>query len=246
VAFIDGVAYVLVGLVNGCVGGPDKVGIYRMDGPDDFPLLADLGAWSAANEPATDFFLPCGVPYALEPFRGGLLVTDGHHNRVLWVSLDGHISEFNAFGNIVPTGLEVHGKTVIMAEAGPKPHLPADGRVIAFEPKDLQPVEIASGGRLLVDVEYGLGRSLYALAQGEWCPPGATPPECGKMDGDPAEPNGGSLLEVNADGSFTEIVTGLNLPTSMEFIGNSAYIVNLAGEIWVVDHVSEPPFGKKR
>lgn len=96
-----------------------------------------------------------------------------------------------------------------------------------------------------MDVEFGLGRSLYALAQGEWCLPGASPPLCVKFPGAPAEPNGGLIVEVNADGSFTEVAGGLNLPTSMEFIGNSAYIVNLPGEIWVVDDVSEPPFGKK-
>ena len=258
VAFVDGVAYALVTVVGPAFdalapvlglppgfGGTDIVGIYRIDGPDNPVPIADIGAWSVANEPATSFFLDHGVQYALEPFRGGLLVSDGHHNRVLWVSLEGHIHEMNAFGNIVPTGLEVHGKTILMAEAGPIPHLPADGKVVAFEPKILQPVEIASGGRLLVDVEFGLGRRLYALAQGEWCPPGESPPQCGKMDGAPAEPNGGSLLEVNADGTFTEIVFGLNLPTSMEFIGNSAYIVNLLGEIWVVDDVSDPPFGKQ-
>ena len=34
----------------------------------------------------TDFFVPTGVQYALEPYRGGFLVTDGHHNRVLRVA----------------------------------------------------------------------------------------------------------------------------------------------------------------
>jgi hypothetical protein len=34
-----------------------------------------------------------------------------------------------------------------------------------------------------------------------------------------------------------------NLRTSLEFIGNSAYIVNLLGEVWVIEDVSPPPFG---
>lgn len=246
VAFIDGVAYVLVNLVNGCFGGPARVGIYEMEAPDDFSLLADLGAFSAANLPVGfPYFLECGVPYAMEPFRGGLLVTDGHHNRILWVSLEGGIHIFKSFGNIVPTGLEVLGRTVYMTQAGPVPHEPEDGHIIAINAQSGETWDVASGAPLLVDVEFGLGRNLYGLAQGEWCPPGQTPPTCGKMDGDPAEPNGGSLVEVNADGSFTEVASGLNLPTSVEFIGNSAYIVNLLGEIWVVDDVSQPPFGKK-
>lgn len=247
VAFIDGIAYALVNLVDGCFGGPNAVGIYRMEAPDDFSLLADLGAWSASNPPVGfPYFLPCGVPYAIEPFRGGLLVTDGHHNRILWVSLEGDISVFQAFGNIVPTGLEVHGKTVYMAEAGPVPHESADGRIIAVDAKSHDVSAVAAGAPLLVDVEFGLGRTMYGLAQGEWCPPGENPPDCGKFEGAPAEPNSGSLVEVNADGTFSEVAGGLNLPTSMEFIGNSAYIVNLVGEIWVIDDVSEPPFGKKK
>jgi hypothetical protein len=260
VAFIDGVAYALVTVVGpgldeicvfvlgeapGCAG-TDVVGIYRIDGPSSVSLVADIGTFSSNNPPPTGFFLGQGVQYSIEPFRGGLLVADGHHNRVLWVSPEGYISEFKVFGNIVPTGLEVHGKTVLMAEAGPIPHVPADGKVIAIDAKSGDSWEIASGAPLLVDVEFGLGRSLYALAQGEWCPPGETPPTCGKMDGAPAEPNGGSLVQVNADGSFSEIAGGLNLPTSLEFIGNTAFIVNLAGEIWVIEDVSAPPFGRGR
>lgn len=177
----------------------------------------------------------------MEPFRGGLLVTDGHHNRVLWVSLNGDISEFKGFGNIIPTGLEVHGKTVYMAQAGELPHETENGSaVISIDAKSLATTEVGSGAPLLVDIEVGLGRTLYALAQGRWT--GFFGPD----PGSPADPMTGSLSRINADGSFTEIVGGLNLPTSMEFIGNSAYIVNLIGEIWVIDDVSDPPFGKSR
>ena len=42
----------------------------------------------------------------------------------------------------------------------------------------------------------------------------------------------GALVKVNPDGTFTVIVGGLNKPTSLEIIGNTGYVVNLAGEIW--------------
>ena len=113
------------------------------------------------NNPPTirQFFVPTGVQYALETYRGGFLVTDGHHNRVLRVTLDGEITEVIAFDDIVPTGLAVSGNTVYMAEAGPVPHLPQDGKVVAFEPKSPTATEVASGARLLVDVEFGRGRT---------------------------------------------------------------------------------------
>jgi hypothetical protein len=237
VAFLDGVAYALVTLVAPDVGGADTVGIYRMEGPNAASVIADIGAFSIANPPSTDFFIPTGVQYAMDTFRGGFLVTDGHHNRLLWVTLDGTVSEFNTFDNIVPTGLEIHGKTIYMAELGPAPNDPEDGRVVAFTTKSLTPWEVVSGVRMMVDVERGLGRTLYALGQGIWD---------GVMPGSPALPNTGELVQVNSDGSFEVIASGLNQPTSMEFIGNTVFIVSLAGDIWVIEGVSSPPFGRPR
>src|SRR5215213_11247273 len=123
IAFLGRTAYVLVTLVGPDVGGSDVVGIYRVDGPDSFTVVADIGAFSIANPPATDFFLPSGVQYALQAYRGGLLVTDGHHNRVLRVTRHGEVTELIGFDNIVPTGLALRGDKVYMAEAGPVPHL---------------------------------------------------------------------------------------------------------------------------
>jgi hypothetical protein len=238
IAFIGSTAYVLVTLVGPDVGGTDVVGIYRVDGPNSFTVIADIGAFALANPPTTDFFVPTGVQYALEAYRGGLLVTDGHHNRVLRVTLDGQVSELMAFGNIVPTGLEISGNTIYMAEAGPVPHLPENGKVVAFGANSSSATQVASGARLLVDVEFGRGRTLYALSQGFFVP--------GHPEGSPAEPDTGALVEINSDGTFTTLFEPLDRPTSLEVIGNSAYVVTIAGEIWKIDNVSAPPFGKSR
>ena len=237
VAFLDGTAYALVTIVSPDVFGlgSDITGIYRVDSPNSFTPIADIGQFSIDNPSESEVVIPSGVQYAMEAFRGGFLVTDGHHNRVLRVKLNGQVSEMIAFGNIVPTGLEVWGKTVFMTEAGPNPHLPENGKVMSFGPDGAAVTEVASGAPLLVDVEFGLGRTLYALAQGDF-------PE-GADDGSPAMPNTGSLVEVNADGTFTVIIDGLNQPTSLEFIGSTAYVVSLAGDIYKIEGVSSPPFG---
>jgi len=234
VAFIGGTAYALVTLVSPDVGGNDVDGIYRIDGPNSFTVIADIGQFSINNPPDTPFDVPSGVQYALEAFPGGFLVTDGHHNRVLWVTLDGEITELIAFGDIVPTGLAVWGNTVYMAEAGPVPHLPEDGKIVAFEFKSPAVRDVASGARLAVDVEFGLGRTLYALSQGF---------HAGGPAGSPAEPNTGALLQMDEDGTLTVIVDGLDRPASVEFIGNTAFVVTLAGQILKIDDVSAPPYG---
>jgi hypothetical protein len=222
VVFKNGIAYVLVTAVASDVGGNDVVGIYRVDGPSQFTVIADIGAFAVANPPDTPFFGPTGLQYAIENFRNGFLVTDGHHNRVYRVRLDGTVTEMIAFGNIVPTGLEVRDGTVFMAEAGPVPHLPRDGRIVRFRPGADSAREVARGGRLLVDVEFG-ARGRYALAQGHFTP--------GNPEGAPADPNTGRLLKIVGDG-FRAVAWRLNQPTSLEFIGRNAYVVTLGGEIW--------------
>jgi hypothetical protein len=226
VAFLGHTAYVLVTLVGPDVGGSDVVGIYRVDGPDRFTVVADIGAFSINNPPETDFFVPTGVQYALQAYRGRLLVTDGHHNRVLRVSRDGQITELRAFGNIVPTGLDVRGRTIYLAEAVPVPHLPENGKVVAFRPRSTTVRDVASGSPLLVDVEFGRGRRLYALSQGVFPP--------GNPEGSPALPNTGALVKANRDGTFSVVIEGLNQPTSLEFIGKTGYVVTLGGEIWKI------------
>jgi hypothetical protein len=96
---------------------------------------------------------------------------------------------------------------------------------------------VAAGSRLLVDVEFGRGRTLYALSQGIFG---------GGPAGSPALPNTGALVKVNKDGTFTVVTDGLNQPTSLEFIGNTAYVVTLGGEIWKIEGVSAPPYGISR
>ena len=140
VAFVGGQAYALVALVGGdIVGGGHLgdgiVGIYRLDGGGHPTVVADLGALlgCAPADPLGDL-LTTGVPYAFVPYRGGFLVTDGHHNRVLQVTLGGAITEVATFSNVVPTGLEVEGGRVWVAQAGPVPHVAETGTILRAGP----------------------------------------------------------------------------------------------------------------
>lgn len=237
VVFLGGTAYALVTLVGPQFGSADVVGIYRVDDTESFTIIADIGEYSLQNPPSTPFFVDMGMQYSIETYRGAFLVADGHHNRVLRVTPEGEITELITFDNIVPTGLEVSGNTIYMAQAGPVPHLPEDGKVVSFGPRSSTVVEVASGGRLLVDVESGRGRTLFALSQGVWD---------GVADGTPAIPGTGALLMIDGTGGFRVVADGLDRPTSLEVVGNQAYIVTLGGEIWSVDHVAAPPFGHSR
>jgi len=230
VAFIDNIAYVLVTLVDSYVGGTGVDGIYRVDGPDSFTVVADLGQFNLDNPPTIPFpyFIQTGLQYALQTYRGGFLVADSHLNRVLRVTLDGEISVLIPFDNIVPTGLEVRGNTVYMAEAGPDPHVPQDGKVVSFAPTSPTATEVASGTPFLLDVEFDGGGRLYALSHGTVDP---------NIDPSNAVAYTGALVKVNENGTSTVIMGGLDRPTSLEFIGNTAYFVTLTGEIWKIGGV---------
>ncbi|MFS0703352.1 ScyD/ScyE family protein [Cellulomonas sp. 179-A 9B4 NHS] len=226
VVFLGRTAYALVTLVDSSVGGDDVSGVYRVDGPAAVTPVADLGAYSLAHPPATDFVVPSGVQYAIETYRGGFLVTDGHHNRLLRVTDGGDVGEAATFGNVVPTGIEVAGRTVLVAEAGPVPHLPETGRVTRVDLRDGGTRTVVAGGRLLVDVELGR-HALYGLSQGLFT--------VGNPEGSPADPDTGQLLRAARTGGFAVVAEGLDRPTSLEVVRGTAYVVTLDGEVWTVD-----------
>jgi len=231
VAFRGKTAYALVTGVGPDLDGDDIVGIYRVDGENSSTVIADIGAWSIAHPPVPDFFVPSGFQYAFEPYKNGFIVTDGHHNRILYVTVSGDITELIAFGNVVPTGVALRGNTLYFTQAGPIPHMPANAKLLTLALNSLTAKEVASGAGLdvglFVDVEFGPKDSPFVLAQGVWD---------GPYEGAPALPNTGALLGLKPNGSFSVIADGLNQPTSMEFIGNKAYIISLAGEIWEINY----------
>jgi hypothetical protein len=233
-AFLRGRLYVLVTLVGGdIVGGPHfgdaVVGIYRMDGSDSFRPVADIGSWSVAHPPTTGYFITTGVQYAMTPDRDGFLVTDGHHNRLLRVGTDGSIREVVTLTDVVPTGLDAAGGTVWFTEAGPVPHEPTNGRLFAMT-RGGAPREVARGARLAVDVELGPRQEQYVLSQGTWD---------GVAEGTPALPSTGRLYRLGSDRQLhavghdgSDVV--LDRPTSMEIVGDTAYVVSLTGDVYVV------------
>ena len=134
VAFLGRTAYVLVTIVSGNLfgdpfGDPEaKNGLYRIERDGSNTLVADLGQWSVDHPPEPAFFVDTGVHFALETYGGGFLVTDGHHNRVLWVSRNGSIHEVATFENVVPTGLEAVAGHVFVTQMGPIPMSPRTAR----------------------------------------------------------------------------------------------------------------------
>ncbi len=237
VEFLGGKAYALVTMVDDPNLFPTGQvnGLYRIDGPNKYKIIADIGAFNLAHPPTGfEFFVSTGVLYSIQAYGHGFLVTDGHLNRVLFVTLDGKIKILKRFDNIVPTGLDLKGNQIFLSQAGPVPHLPENGKIVTFNTFSHRVKTLASGAPLLVDVEFGRGWELFALSQGDFS---------GDPEGSPALPNTGSLVKVKADGTFKIIADELNQPTSLEIIGNTAYIVTLSGDVWAIGNISGSSYG---
>ena len=210
------------------------VGIYRLEKDGSFTVIADIGACSEANPPATDFFITTGVQYALQKVHGRL-PRDRRAPQPCPVGLAGrHITELMTFGNIVPTGLETSGNKVYMGRAGPVPHLPENGRVLAFRQDAAVAREVARGASMVVDVELGGHNACTPCHRDMWD---------GEGEGSPAFPDTGRLVKVEKNGSLTPLRDGsgkeivLDRPTSLEFVGNTAYVVSLSGAVVKIKNV---------
>jgi hypothetical protein len=86
-----------------------------------------------------------------------------------------------------------------------------------------------------VDVEFGRGRILYALSQGDF--------PIGGRDGFPALPNTGALVKVNRDGTFTVHHRGAESADIARSHREHRVRGEPCREIWKIDNVSSPPFG---
>lgn len=126
------------------------------------------------------------------------------------------------------------GRTVYLAQAGPILHNPADGKVVSFPIDEDTPSAqtIAAGYSLLVDVQLSRCGVLFALSQGD--SPGVV------VEGSPALPESGELLRAHGDGTFSVVAGELNLPTSLEIVKKTAYIVTLGGEVLTVTNALGP------
>lgn len=228
IAFIGFDLYALTTTVD----SPDVVGIYRLPKGGKPEILADLGAYSKAHPVGFADAGPTGNPYSLEVLdAGNLLVVDSNHNRLLVVdTFQGTISQLAQFQNIVPTGATRADNVLYLSQIGAFPHTPQDGRVWALTLPDGEPSLVAAGVPFVIDVEKGPSSRLYALSFG-------TQPA--SPEGPPADPFSGKLLLVRDNGTFGILVANLTMPTSLEILGDTAFITTLNGDVWRVDNISD-------
>jgi sugar lactone lactonase YvrE len=232
VIWVGGSLYILLTGGAPSVGGPAAGwpnGIYRLQGDDSWRLIADINAFNVANPVDFPDAAPEGNPFAIDYRDGVFIVSDGNHNRILRATMDGDVDEIAAFDNVVPTGLAAGGPGPILNTwFSAAPHFPNDSYIasIAYPTGATTPISGSNQFAQLIDVEYGPGGAVYVLQFGDQQLDEAGPPPPGR------------LLRWTAEGTFDVLVTGLFLPTSVNFSGDTAFITSLTGDVLKIEGVS--------
>lgn len=182
--------------------------------PSDFEPDGTLYSMVAAN----------GALHAVEPNSGELLQVDVFSGRITR-DIDVSASQ----GHIVPTSVAYNNGTFLLGNLNLFPIEPNTSRVMTLSnfpgggfpqpgltvPGPYYISATKAGFATIVGLAFGPNGLLYVLQLSSGTPYGY-----------PA-PNAGKVTRVNRDGSLTDVVTGLSVPTAMTFGSNGKlYISN--------------------
>jgi sugar lactone lactonase YvrE len=221
VAFLGQVAYALL------LGGGGRGQVNRITSTRSTAWVADVGVITQAAATADGRWRePQPV---LQASRGALLVSDGHHHRVLRVTRRGAVTEFRSRSDLVPTGLDASSTSVFVAEVGRGWKGATLGKVSTLGLAPGSGSGVAAGPSPLLDVEVGRCSTVYVLSEGErgWHPPDPVP-----------APPYGELLRANQDGTLTAVVGGFSAPIGLEIVDDAALVLTGRGDVWRVSGLS--------
>jgi hypothetical protein len=209
VAFIDGRLYALLagaGCSHGLAGTNN--GVIRVDSENHWSLIANLSAFQKSHpvaNPEPDDFESDGTWWGLVAEDGLLFAVEPNHGELVSITRSGSVHRVldisSIEGHIVPTAIVPYGNDFLV------------GNLDTFPIKDSSKVmRITRGGQLtsiFIDFETILGLAvdkkgrIYVLEN--------------TTDNQFPTPNTGKIVRIDGKNKYTDIATGLFLPTGMTF-----------------------------
>ncbi len=210
VAFIGHNLYALIagaGCSHGLQGTSN--GVIRVNSDGSTTMIADLSAFQKANpvkNPEPDDFEPDGTWYSMVAANGILYAVEPNHGELDAITTSGGISRVSDIssiqGHIVPTALAFGGHNFFISNLDTFPIKDGSSKIMQITP---------SGSLATVNIDFttvlGLAfdssNRLYVLEN-----------TTGKSF---PTPGTGKVLRIDGKHTYTEIATGLSVPTAMTF-----------------------------
>lgn len=209
VAFIDGKLYALLagaGCSHGLAGTNN--GVIRVDSESSWTLIANLSAYQKSHpvaNPEPDDFEPDGTWWGLVAEDGLFFAVEPNHGELVSITRSGSVHRVvdisSIEGHVVPTAIIPYGNDFLV------------GNLDTFPIKDSAKVmRITRGGQLrtiAIDFQTILGLAvdkkgrIYVLEN--------------TTDNQFPTPNTGKIVRIDGKHKYTDIATGLFLPTGMTF-----------------------------
>jgi secreted PhoX family phosphatase len=210
VAFVGNTLYAILsgaGCSHGLAGTDNAV--LRVNADGSTTMVADLSAFQKAHpvkNPERDDFEPDGTWYSMIVANGVLYAVEPNHGEIDSITTSGRIHRFidisNVEGHIIPTAIVYDGENFLVGNLERFPITGNSSKIMKITPTGTITtvnIDFTTVVGLAIDSK---GR-LYVLEN---------------TTGNPfPTPNTGKVLRIDGRRTYTEIATGLSLPTAMTF-----------------------------
>jgi hypothetical protein len=220
-AFIGKTLYALTsgaGCSHGLVGTNNAILRVNPDGSTN--MVADLTAFQKkhpVDNPNPPDFEPDGTWYSMVQVDQTFFAIEPNHGELDAISLDSHITRISDIsriqGHIVPTAIATDGHNFFVGNLDTFPIKDGSSKIMKITPwGELTTVYI--GFSDILGLAFDARGRLYVLEN---------------TTGNPfPTPGTGKVLRVNGKNNYTEVATGLSLPTAMTFgPDGNLYVSNL-------------------
>jgi hypothetical protein len=209
VAFLGRTLYAVLagaGCSHGVSGIPN--GIIRVHDDKTWEVIANLSEFQANNPTKTiaeEDFEPDGTWYGMVNVEGDLYAVEPNHGEIVKVSKEGEIERLidvsASEGHIVPTAITYHKGNFYMGNLGV---FPINGKSNVYKVTLAGEISIVDTGfNAILGIAFDKAGAMYVLEN---------------TTGNPfPTPGTGDIIRIDPSGSRRPLVTGLNLPTALEY-----------------------------
>jgi hypothetical protein len=209
VAFVGNTLYAVLagaGCSHGVTGVPN--GIVKVHNDKSWEVVANLGEWQmshpVANPPEGDFE-PEGTWYGMVAVGGNLYAVEPNHGEIVRVNGNGNIDRLIDISateeHNVPTAIAHHKGNFYVGNLGVFP-ITGNSKVYKVTPAGKISV-VDTGFSAILGIAFDKADGLYVLEN---------------TTGNPfPTPGTGNIIRIDPSGNRRTLVSGLNLPTALEY-----------------------------